>query len=312
MLTSAGLQPGQPPTVGIASHGSGSAGGASGDVSLADVLSILSRLSWASVLDILLVSFIFFWLFTLIQGTRAMPLLRGVVIIVIVAVVISNLVQLTAFSWLIRNTLPALLVAVPVVFQPELRRLLERVGSTTGGLLGLRFQENSLRSSIETITQACTQLSRSRYGALIVMERETGLQDVIDTGVPINGVISRELLLTIFFPRTPLHDGAVIVRGDRVVAASCVLPISTSAVTDRDLGTRHRAALGISELSDAVAVVVSEETGIISIAYGGRLIRRLDENRLIKVLTAVYRQQIEQTWPGWLKWLRRHSESKSE
>lgn len=279
---------------------------------MADVLSILSRLSWSSVLDILLVSLMFFWLFTLIQGTHAVPLLRGIVTVVVVAVVISNLVQLTAFSWLIRNALPALLVAVPVVFQPELRRLLERLGSTTGGFLSLRFREAGLRGTIETIAEACTQLSRSHYGALIVMERETGLQDIIETGVAINGQISRELLLTVFFPRTPLHDGAVVVRGDRVVAASCMLPISTSAVSDRDLGTRHRAALGVAENSDAVAVVVSEETGIISIAYNGRLIRRMDESRLVKVLTAVYRPQMEETLPHWLTWLRRRSGSRGE
>lgn len=269
-----------------------------------DFLFILSQLSWLNVLDILLVSLIFFGVFNLIQGTRAMPLLRGVVIIVVVAVVVSNLVQLTAVSWLIRNTLPALLVAVPVVFQPELRRLLERLGSTTGGFWTVRARASKLHNTIETVTQACIQLSRSRYGALIVLEREVSLQDVIETGVPINGEISRELLLTLFFPRTPLHDGAVIIRGDRIVAASAVLPISTSAMGDIDLGTRHRAALGISEISDAIAVVVSEETGIISIAYGGRLIRRLDENRLAKVLTAVYRPQIEQAWPRWWVWLR--------
>jgi diadenylate cyclase len=271
---------------------------------LNDFLFILSQLNWLNVLDILLVSLIFFGLFTLIQGTRAMPLLRGVVIIVVVAVVVSNLVQLTAVSWLIRNALPALLVAVPVVFQPELRRLLERLGSTTGGFLSVRTRASKLRDIIETVTQACIQLSRSRYGALIVLEREVGLQDIIETGVSINGEVSRELLLTLFFPRTPLHDGAVIIRGDRIVAASAVLPISTSTVGDVDLGTRHRAALGISEISDAIAVVVSEETGIISIAYGGRLIRRLDESRLAKVLTAVYRPQIEQAWPHWLMWLR--------
>jgi diadenylate cyclase len=275
---------------------------------LADILSIMSRLDWTSVLDILLVSLIFFWVFTLIQGTQAVPLLRGIVIIFVLAVVISNLVQLTAFSWLIRNALPALLVAIPVVFQPELRRLLERLGSTTGGFLSLRFRETKLRWAIETIAQTCTHLSRARYGALIVMERETGLQDIIETGVRINGEISRELLLTLFFPRTPLHDGAVVVRGDRVVAASCVLPISTSTISERELGTRHRAALGVTENSDAIAVVVSEETGIISIAHDGRLIRRLDESRMIKVLTAFYRPQIEDTRPKWLRWLRRQSD----
>ena len=272
---------------------------------MADVVSVLSRLSWASALDILLVSLIFFWVFTLIQGTQAVPLLRGVVMIVIIAEVISNLVQLTAVSWLIRSALPALLVAVPVVFQPELRRMLERLGTTTGGVLSLRVHETRSRHTIEAIAQACAQMARTHHGALIVMERETGLQEIIETGVPINGDVSRELLLTLFFPRTPLHDGAVVVRGGRIVAASCVLPMSTSAVTDRDLGTRHRAALGVSESSDAVAVVVSEETGIISMAHGGRLIRRLDESRLNKVLTSVYRPQVERGGPRWLMWLRR-------
>jgi diadenylate cyclase len=279
---------------------------------LADVVSVLSRLSWASALDILLVSLIFFWVFTLIQGTQAVPLLRGVVIIVVIAEVISNLVKLTALSWLIRAALPALLVAVPVVFQPELRRMLERLGTTTGGILSLRVHETRSRHTIEAIAQACAQMARTHHGALIVMERETGLQEIIETGVPINGDVSRELLLTLFFPRTPLHDGAVVVRGGRIVAASCVLPMSTSAVTDRDLGTRHRAALGVSESSDAVAVVVSEETGIISMARGGRLIRRLDESRLNKVLTAVYRPQVVRGGPRWLMWLRKAGGSRGE
>jgi diadenylate cyclase len=211
---------------------------------------------------------------------------------------------LTAFSWLTRNALPALLVSIPIVFQPELRRLLERLGRSTGGFLSLRFQETALRNTIDVIAQACGSLSSNRHGALIVMERETGLQDIIETGVPIDGEISREMLLTLFFPRTPLHDGAVIVRGGRIVAASCVLPLSTSNVGDHDLGTRHRAALGVTESSDAVAVVVSEETGIISVAHGGRIIRRLDESRLVKVLTAYYRDQIERSVPKWLSWLR--------
>jgi diadenylate cyclase len=258
-----------------------------------------------SVIDILLVSTIFFWLFRLIRGTQAVPLLRGLVIVGFVGVVVSTVFQLTAFSWLIRNSLPALLVAIPVVFQPELRRLLERLGRGTGGFFGTRFRETTMRYAIEVIAQACAQLARARHGALIVMERDSGLQDIIETGVAIDGEISREVLLTIFFPRTALHDGAVIVRGDRMLAAACVLPLSTANISDRHLGTRHRAAIGVTENSDAIAIVVSEETGIISIAHVGRIIRRLDENRLATVLAAFFRPQIEDTWPKRLQRLKR-------
>jgi diadenylate cyclase len=275
-----------------------------GDTSLTDVLSILLRLDWKSVIDILLVSFIFYWLLRLIQGTQAVQLLRGIVIIVVVTVVITHVFQLTAFSWLIRNSLPALLVAIPVVFQPELRRLLERLGRSTGGFLNLHSQETTLRRVIEVIAQSCNQLSLSRHGALIVLERETGLQDINETGVRLDAEVSRELLLALFYPNSALHDGAVIVREDRIVAAGCVLPLSTVNGGDRHLGTRHRAALGVTEGTDAIAVVVSEETGIISIAHNGRMIRRLDEKRLARVLTAFYRTQFEESLPGWLQRVR--------
>jgi diadenylate cyclase len=272
---------------------------------LTDFLAILLRLDWISVIDILLVSLVFYGVFTLIQGTQAVQLLRGIVIIVVIIVVITNVFQLTAFNWLIRNSLPALLVAIPVVFQPELRRLLERLGRSPGGLLGRRSREAALRQVIEAISQACNQLSLARHGALIVLERDTGLQDIIETGVYLNAEVSRDLLLTIFFPNSALHDGAVIVHEARIVAAGCVLPLSAADGGDRHLGTRHRAALGVTEGSDAIAVVVSEETGIISIAHNGRMIRRLDERRLAKILTAFYRSRFETSLPEWLERLRR-------
>jgi diadenylate cyclase len=271
---------------------------------LTDVPSLLLRLEWTSVIDILLVSVIFYVLLTLIQGTQAVQLLRGLMIIVIITVVITSVFELTAFSWLIRNSLPALLVAIPVVFQPELRRLLERLGRSTGGFLSVRSQETVVRHVIHTVAQTCSQLSLARQGALIVLERETGLKDIIETGVRMNAEISLELLLTIFFPNTALHDGAAIIRHDRVVAAGCVLPLSTNDGGERQLGTRHRAALGVTEASDAIAVVVSEETGIVSIAHNGRIIRRLDEKRLEKILTALYRAEFEASLPGWLERLK--------
>ncbi len=272
---------------------------------MTDVLSILSRFSWTSLLDILIVAVIFYWMFKLIQGTHAVPLLRGLVVIVVITVVITNVFRLTAFSYLTRNSLPALLVAIPVVFQPELRRLLERLGrGTTGGFL-LRSGEANIQETVQIIASACAQLSLARHGALIVLEREDRLQDIIEMGVPVDGEVSRELLLTLFYPKTALHDGAVIVRENRIVAASCVLPLSTSNQGDRNLGTRHRAALGVTEISDAIAVVVSEETGIISITHGGRIIRRLDEERIVRVVTAFYRPQFEDSWAKWLKQLQR-------
>lgn len=284
--------------------------GWAGDVSLTDVFSILLRLDWASLVDILLVSLIFYGLLTIIQGTQAVQLLRGIVIIVVITVVVTSVFQLTAFSWLIRNSLPALLVAIPVVLQPELRRLLERLGRSPGGLLGLRSQETVVRQTIEIIARACSQFSAARHGSLIVLERETGLQDIIETGVRLNAEVSRELLVTLFFPNTALHDGAVIIRQGRIIAAGCVLPLSTVDGGDRHLGTRHRAALGVTETSDAIAVVVSEETGIISIAHNGRIIRRLDEKRLIRVLTAFYRAEFRGALPGWLERLRELAVSK--
>jgi diadenylate cyclase len=157
---------------------------------------------------------------------------------------------------------------------------------------------------IQTVARACSRLSLARHGALIVLERETGLQDIIETGVRLDAEVSEELLLTLFFPNTVLHDGAVIIRQDCIVAAGCVLPLSTSNGADRQLGTRHRAALGVTEASDAITVVVSEETGIISIAHNGRVIRRLDEKRLGKILNALYRAEFEASLPGWWQRLR--------
>jgi len=273
---------------------------------LTDVVSILLRLEWTSVVDILLVSLVFYALLTLIQGTQAVQLLRGIVIIVVITVLLTSVFQLTAVSWLVRTSLPALLVAIPVVFQPELRRLLERLGRSPGGFFGLRSQEAIFHRVVEIVAEACSGLASYGHGALIVLERETGLQDIIETGVRLNAELSRELLLTIFYPSTALHDGAAVIRHDRVVAAGCVLPLSTLDGGDRELGTRHRAAVGVTEISDAIAVVVSEETGIVSVAYNGRIIRRLDEKRLAKVLTAFYRSEYQRSVPGWLEnWRRR-------
>jgi diadenylate cyclase len=270
---------------------------------VADVLSVFSRLTWISVIDIFLVAVVFYGLLMLIQGTQAVQLLRGIILVVLAAVIVTSLLPLVAFKWLVVNSIPALLVAIPVIFQPELRRALERLGRT-GQILARPSHETLTAQVIAEISTACRRLASRRHGALIVLERETGLKEYIDTGVTINGKVTPQLLETIFFPSTALHDGAVIIRGDRVVAAACVLPLTESMLPDAHLGTRHRAGVGVTEQSDAIAVVVSEEMGTISIAHNGRMIRRLDERRLSKVLEAFYSPQFEDTAYRWLPWPR--------
>ncbi len=250
-----------------------------------DVSWLFSRLDLAALLDISLVALIFYWVLASIQGTRAVQLLWGVVFLVI-AVIVSNLFQMTALSWLFKNSIPALLIAIPVIFQPELRRALERLGRT-GGLLNRplgSWTTPGVTRTVDEICQACSILSERHHGGLIVLEQGTGLQDYIDTGVPLDAVVTDRTLLTIFFPNTPLHDGAAIIRGDRLMAAGCVLPLSENSLGKSNLGTRHRAALGVSEQSDAIAVVVSEETGTISLAHNGKVIRHLDSVRLKETL----------------------------
>ncbi len=246
---------------------------------------LVSRFTFSSLLDILLVALVIYGLFYLIQGTRAVQLMRGILFIVFLAVLASSVFQLTAFSWLIRNSIPALLVAIPVVFQPELRRALERLGRPGMFLTRRNFSASHV---VSVITRAVSELSEQRCGALIVLEGTTGLQEYVDTGVMLDAHLSADLLLSIFFKNAALHDGAVIIRDDRITAATCMLPLSESTSLSRELGTRHRAALGVTEGTDAIAVVVSEETGSISVAHNGRLVRRLDEGELGRLLRRLY------------------------
>jgi len=247
---------------------------------------ILSRLTPTDVLDILIVALIFYGVLLLMRGTQAVALLRGVMVLLLSAFLVSSIFRLTAFNWLIRGLLPALAVAIPVILQPELRRVLERLGRPTG-LVSWSTREATAEQTVDAVATATRYLAERRHGALIVLERETGLQQYVDRGVRVDALVTPELLLTIFFPNTALHDGAAIIHGDRLVAAGCVLPLTESMVIDSRLGTRHRAALGVTEQTDAITVVVSEETGIISIAYNGRMVRHLDERRLKKILQAL-------------------------
>jgi len=258
---------------------------------VSDILWIFSHFQLRDLVDIVLVTVMIWGLFLLVKGTRAVSLMRGVMLLVIVVVLASNFLSLTAFSWLIRNALPALLVAVPVIFQPELRRALERLGRG-GGLISFSSSETARIKVTRHVARASQLLAERKHGALIVLERETGLQEYVDTGVPMDAEVSLELLLTIFQPNTALHDGAVIIRGDRIVAAACILPLAETSHVPRGLGLRHRAAAGITEQSDAVVTIVSEESGDISAARHGRLVRHLDESRLREILRSSYKRQL--------------------
>ena len=252
------------------------------------------RLDWLGVLDLLLVTAIFFIILRWLRDTQAQVLLRGVFLLIALIGLLTSLQVLPAFSWLVRTTLPALLLAIPVIFAPEIRRALERLGRA-GSILdgGRTTSKTEIQDSISAIVSASARLADRRHGALVVMQRLDNLDQYVQTGVRIDSRLTAELLLQVFYPNTPLHDGAVIVSGARLVAAACVLPLSSSGVLsrtpDRQMGLRHRAALGISEVSDAIAVVVSEETGSISVVHAGRMIRRLDSQRLENILRALYR-----------------------
>lgn len=251
-------------------------------LNLDTILAFASRLNWSSALDIALVTVVIYVTLLLIRGTRAVQVLRGFLILALFFVLLSALIDLPAFNWLVSSTLPSLLVAIPVIFQPELRRAFEQLGRTSSYLR--IFRRHEISPMVLSVKDASLRLSQRRHGALIVFERDTGLQEYIDTGIQLNADPSPELLLTIFNKNTELHDGAVIIRGEKLAAAACVMPLSTSSLSDRQMGLRHRAGLGISEVSDAVTVVVSEETGQVSIAHNGRVMRRQDPSRLDEIL----------------------------
>lgn len=235
--------------------------------------------------DILIVAYFFYRIFLLIRGTRAVQLVKGIVILMI-ATQVSSWLNLAATHQVLQTVQVGLLVALPVVFQPELRRALEQLGR--GRLFRTdtfhHLPDIDVERVVRELVRGAMILSQGRIGALVVVERATGLRDYIETGIPVDAQLTSALLINVFAPGTPLHDGATVVRGDRVVAAACFLPLVDNDALPLDLGTRHRAAVGITEQSDALALVVSEETGAVSLAQSGRLIRHLDEAGLRKIL----------------------------
>ncbi|MFH1523945.1 MAG: diadenylate cyclase CdaA [Chloroflexota bacterium] len=260
---------------------------------LNNTLFIFQRLDWLGVIDILLVALTFFGVLYLVRDTQAMVLLRGIILILILVALLTGLGSLPAFSWLIRTSLPAMVVVIPVVFAPELRRAIERIGRAGTFFRGFgKDAGDEIQQTIKAIVAAAARLSARQHGALIILERFDHLDEYIRTGELIQSNVTAEMLMQIFYPNTPLHDGAVVISGNKIVAAACVMPLSSSGILarspERKIGLRHRAAMGISEVSDAIAVVVSEETGAIAIAHAGRMIRRLDVERLENVLIAFY------------------------
>lgn len=259
---------------------------------LNQVYFIFERLDWVNVIDLALVTLIFFSIFFLLRDTQAILLLRGVFILIVLVSLLTSLDLLPAFSWLVRSALPVLLLSIPVIFAPEIRRSLERLGRA-GSFRPSGVNSTETQDMIKAVVNASARMSDRKHGALVVIRRMDNLEEFVKTGVRLKAQVTPELLLQIFYPNTPLHDGAVIITSGVIEAASCVLPLSSSGVLtsspDRQMGLRHRAALGISEVTDAVAVVVSEETGSISVVHGGRMIRRLDAERLDNILSAFYR-----------------------
>jgi len=238
------------------------------------LLFIFKRASWLSVVDILLVAAVVFFLLYTLRDTKALVLLRGVLFLIVVISLLSSLRVLPAFSWLTANTLPTMLLAIPVIFAPEIRRVLERIGRT-GSILAQDNFSTETERIIQTVVHASRRIAERKYGGLIVFSRLDSLQAYIETGVRLGAIVNPETLIQIFYPKTPLHDGAIIIADEVIAAAGCVLPLSSSGVLEespeRSMGLRHRAALGVAEESDAIAVVISEETGIVSLAYDGKI-----------------------------------------
>ena len=245
------------------------------------------------VVDIVIVAYVLYKLMLLIRETRAEQVLKGLSILLFVTW-LSDILKLNTIFMILRNTAQLGVIALLIVFQPELRKALEQIGR--GRIFEkVAFSQNDVNISevIDNIVEAVQNLSNAQIGALIVIERKTGLNDVVETGTKLDAHLTRELLENIFVPNTPLHDGAVIIRESKIVAAGCFLPLTENPNLSRQLGTRHRAALGISEVSDALTIIVSEETGVISLASDGKLTRYLDGKGLRDILEKVYTKEKE-------------------
>ncbi len=253
------------------------------------------------IIDILLVTYVIYKLIMLIKGTKAIQLLKGITVIIAVWF-FSGIFKLNTLYFLMNQTLLYGFLAIIIIFQPELRRALEQLGRGRFFSRGMIAEEEEKRNTIEAMLKATNYMAKRRIGALITIERETGLDDYVETGIPINANLSSELLINIFIPNTPLHDGAVIINDNQILAAASYLPLSESPFISKELGTRHRAALGISEVTDSLTLVVSEETGNVSLTKNGELYRNLDEDMLRKLLEAEIMTKSKSTSSSMWNW----------
>lgn len=251
---------------------------------------ILSTVGIWDIIDILIVASILYKAYEMLQDTRAITLVKGLLMLLALTV-ICNFMELHVMYWILQNSVTVLLVALPIVFQPELRRALEHLGQ--GKFLGpvVQLNDEEAEQMMKEIDKAVTLLSKRKIGALLVFEREMGLNDISATGVQIDGLVTADFLMNVFIPNTPLHDGAATIRGKRLIAAGCLLPLTENRSLSTELGTRHRAAIGMSEQCDALVVVVSEETGIVSVAENGHITRRLDSESLRSYLMPIFTTQ---------------------
>ena len=246
------------------------------------------------IIDILIVAVVVYKLLGLIKQTRAEQLFKGVLLLV-VATFLSDLFNLHTINWILKGTVALGAVAILVVFQPELRRGLEYLGRSKFSNVLSEVDKEEAKYMVGQLVEAIDDMSASKTGALIVIERETSLSDLVETGTVIDAAVSAQMIGNIFYEGAPLHDGALIIRGDRLYAAGCVLPLTQNKNLNKELGTRHRAGIGISENSDALVIIVSEETGIISIAQNGKLTRFLDVKKIEKTLYNIYLEESNRT-----------------
>ncbi|AER66492.1 protein of unknown function DUF147 [Thermovirga lienii DSM 17291] len=251
---------------------------------------------WRDFLDIAIIAFIFYRALLLLVDTRAMQLVKGLIVLGLIAA-LARLVHLEALSWVLGRLFGVIVIAIPIVFQPELRRMLEELGR--GNILRRKQAEERAGQLTDEVTRALEYLRSQKIGAILVFQRDTGLKDFWRSAVKLNGEISEDLIVTIFWPGTPLHDGAVILDREKIIAAACYLPLTENSNLSRWIGTRHRAALGITEVSDAMALVVSEERGEVALAINGHLSRRLREDQIRRLLLHYFSAMPRRSSPWW-------------
>lgn len=256
------------------------------------IINSVKNISLWSIVDISVVSYILYKVYMLIKETRAEQLLKGIILILFL-IPISSFFHLVMLNWILTKTLAIGVLSFVIIFQPEIRRALEHLGRTAFNDRHVLQDEEVMEKVITEVVNSVDNLSKSKTGAIIVIEQVTGLEDVINTGTKLDALVSSALLENIFVVNTPLHDGAAIIRNDRIVSAGCFLPLTNNNDLNKKLGTRHRAAIGISENSDALIIVVSEETGTISFAINGKLMRNYTKDRLKKVLIAIIKRRFQ-------------------